>query len=65
MGTFDHLPEKAQETAEQFCSLYFPKRKICDVGDLCWWLFKKKQTQSKKLPPSKDALQQAVHIIRL
>ena len=46
---------------EKFVSLLFqPNTAISDVEPLRWWLFKTKQAQSEKLPPTKDDLRQAI-----
>ena len=42
------------------CKLYVPNTTITTVKDLRWWLFKKKQAQSEKLPPTQAALEQTV-----
>ena len=51
MSTSDHLSDKPHEAAELFaCSLYVPRKKICNVDDLRRWLCKKKQTQYDNFP---------------
>ena len=42
------------------CKLYVPNTTTAIVKDLRWWLFKKKQAQSKKLPPTQAALAHTV-----
>ena len=37
-----------------------PKSKMSKVKDLRWWLFKKRQAQSERLPPTADALLSAI-----
>lgn len=53
--------EGTMNALEHFlCQLYIPQTQVTDVKDLRWWLFKKKQAQSKSLPPTKDALMYAI-----
>ena len=33
---------------------------MCSVKELRWWLFRKKQAQSERLPPTQAALQKAI-----
>ena len=40
--------------------IYSPQTHIVSVKKLRWWLFKKKQAESERLPPSPDALRQAI-----
>ena len=40
--------------------MYAPNNTIVDVGKLRWWLFRKKQAQSERLPPTKEALRQGI-----
>ena len=42
------------------CKLYVPNTTTAIVKDLRWWLFKKKQAQSKKLPPTQASLAHTV-----
>ena len=42
------------------CKVYSPKTTITDVGKLRWFLFSKEQLQYSKLPPTRDALRQAI-----
>ena len=42
------------------CKLYLPKTSITTVKELRWFLFKKKQAQSDRLPPTQAALYQAI-----
>ena len=42
------------------CKLYVPNKTISTVKDLRRWLFKKKQAQSEKRPPTQAALKQTV-----
>ena len=41
------------------CQLYLPKTEMSSVSGVKWWLFRKKQAQSKRLPPTQAALRQA------
>ena len=46
---------------EQFiCTVYQRQTKIVSVKKLRWWLSKKKQAESERLPPSRDAPRQAI-----
>ena len=42
------------------CQVYIPNTTINNVKELRWWLFRKKQAQSKNLPPTQEALRQAI-----
>ena len=42
------------------CQLYLPKTSITTVKELRWFLFRKKQAQSDRLPPTQAALYQAI-----
>ena len=42
------------------CQLYLPKTEISSVSEVRWWLFRKKQAQSERLPPTQAALRQAI-----
>ena len=42
------------------CQLYQPKMHISRVKDMRWFLFRKKQAQSEKLPPTQAALKEAI-----
>ena len=42
------------------CQLYYPGTKICTVKELRWLLFRKKQAQSERLPPTQAALRQTI-----
>jgi len=44
------------------CQIYQLHTSISKVSDLCWWMFKKRQEQSERLPPTPDVLQ-AIHDI--
>ena len=43
-----------------FCKIYAPKTSLTKVKDLRWFLFRKRQAESEKLPPSEAALREAV-----
>lgn len=34
------------------CQLYLPKTEMPSVSEMGWWLFRKKQAQSERLPPT-------------
>ncbi|KAK3740142.1 hypothetical protein QZH41_020119 [Actinostola sp. cb2023] len=42
------------------CQLYLPMTTFTKVKELRWWLFKKKQAQSERLPPTQAALHEAI-----
>ena len=42
------------------CQLYLPKTEMSSVSEVRWWLFRKKQAQSERLPPTHAALRQAI-----
>ena len=46
-------------TEKFICELYVPKTSLSTVKDLRWWLFRKKQAESERLPPTQGALHQA------
>ena len=58
----DAIPSReTMALIEKFvCQLYVPRTDICTVKELRWWLFRKKQAQSERLPPTQDALSQAI-----
>ena len=41
--------------------MYLPSTVIDNVKELRWWLFRKKQAQSENLPPTPEALRQAIN----
>ena len=45
---------------ELMCHLYLPKTEMSSVSKVRWWLFRKKQTQSERLPPTQAALREAI-----
>jgi hypothetical protein len=58
----DALPNDEVEAGiEKFvCQFYLPKTDITTVKELRWLLFKKKQAQSERLPPTQAALHQTI-----
>ena len=42
------------------CQLYLPKTEMSSVSEVRCWLFRKKQAQSERLPPTQAALRQAI-----
>ena len=61
LGAEAMLAEETLVAIEGFtCKIYTPKTTITDVSKLRWFLFSKKQLQSSKLPPTRDALRQAI-----
>jgi hypothetical protein len=61
LGTSD-MPSDETVTAIEWlvCQFFLPKTDISTVTELRWWLFKKKQAQSERLPPTFAALYQAI-----
>ena len=62
-----NLGKRAQPTADILsnieklvCQVYVPNTTINSVKELTWWLFGKKQAQSETLPPTQEALRQAI-----
>ena len=62
LGTTEHPDEDTiKQGVEKFvCHLYQPNTSICQVNELRWSLFKKKQAQSERLPPTQGALREAI-----
>ena len=61
LGQAAHPNEEIVAAIEKFvCLLYQPRTTITTVKELRWFLFKKKQAQSDRLPPTKGALHQAI-----
>ena len=56
--TVNESPTAETETAIEklVCQFYLPKTTITEVKELRWWLFRKKQAQSERLPSTQDAL---------
>lgn len=60
LGTTEYPDEDSIEGAEKFvCQLYQPNTSKSKVNELSWSLFKKKQAQSERLPPTHGALREA------
>ena len=62
-----NLGKRAQPTADIIsvieklvCQVYVPNTTINNVKELRWWLSRKKQAQSETLPPTQEALRQAI-----
>ena len=61
LGTNVIPSEETFSELEKFvCQLCLPSKKISKVSDLRWSLFKQKQAQSEKLPPTGGALREAI-----
>lgn len=61
LGTTAHPPPSTVAAIEKLvCQLYQPKTHISEVKDLRWWLFRKKQAESERLPPTQAALKEAI-----
>ena len=59
--TKEYPDEDTIKGAEKFvCHLHQPNTSICKVNELRWSLFKKKQAQSERLPPTHGALRDAI-----
>ena len=60
-GTTNELQDDTAASIQQFiCTVYQPQTQIVSVKKLRWWLFKKKQTKSGRLPPSPGDMRQAI-----
>ena len=53
-------PETFAAIEKLVCLLYLPKTQIFRVKDLRWFLFRKKQAESERLPPTQAALKEAI-----
>lgn len=61
LGTTALPTDDTIRAIEEFiCTVYLPHTTIVTVEKLRWWMFSKKQSQSERLPPSQDALHQAI-----
>ena len=61
LGKSDKPAAETMIALEKFvCQLYLPGTQTSEVKQLRWWLFRKTQAQSEKLPPTQDALYYAV-----
>lgn len=56
----DPTPEVLFGIEKFVCNLYQPNTKFITVPELRWHLFKKKEAQSEKLPPTQGALHEAI-----
>lgn len=61
LGTTQYPSDETMTGIEKFvCKLFCSKTSITKVHELRWYLFKKKQAQSERLPPTKSALKEAI-----
>ena len=61
LGTKEHSDEDTIKGVEKFiCHLHQANTSICQVNELIWSLFKKKQAQSERLPPTQCASREAI-----
>lgn len=61
LGTTEHPTADTMAAIERLiCQLYVRNTAIATVKDLRWWLFRKKQAQSERLPPTQAALREAI-----
>lgn len=62
LGKSIDLPSKEMVAAIEnlVCQIFAPNTEISSVKELRWWLFRKKQAQSDRLPPTSAALYQAI-----
>ena len=64
LGTSPTPCDKAMKAIENFvCELYVSKTSLSSVKDLRWWLFRKKQAQSDRLPLTQGAVRARQQII--
>ena len=57
LGCQETFTNDDKQLIEKFiCQVYLPNTKIADIGELRWYMFTKKDTQSENLPPTKAAL---------
>lgn len=61
LGT-DNLPSAVTVAAVEklVCHFFLPNTESDTVKELRWWLFRKKQARSERLPPTKAALYQSI-----
>ena len=59
-GTSQPLPSTLAAIEKLVCLLYFPGTLISSVKEHRWFLFRRKQAESERLPPNKAALKQAI-----
>lgn len=61
LGTCDRPADETFTSLEKFvCQIYLPNTPISQLKDLRWLFFKKKQAESERLPPTSDALAEAI-----
>ena len=61
LGTTVTVNDDTIQGLEKFvCKIFHPKTKLSQVSELRKWLFRKDQSQSERLPPTKDALLQSI-----
>ena len=61
LGTSSGLSDENCAALEAFiCRVYITQASISKVSQRRWWMFKKKQVESGKLPPTSAALKQAI-----
>ena len=61
LGTTEHPSADTMTAVERLiCQLYVRNTLISTVKDLRWWLFRKKQAQSERLPPTQAALRETI-----
>ena len=46
------------------CRVYVPNTVIDNVKKLRWWLFRRKQAKSEHLPPTPEAIRQAINGVK-
>ena len=59
-GTSQPLPSTLAAIEKLVCLLYFPGTHTSSVKGHRWFLFRRKQVESERLPPTKAALKQAI-----
>ena len=64
MAKLGTTPKPSDSTVAAFeklvCKIYAPKTSLTKVKDLRWFLIRKRQAESEKLPPSEAALGEAL-----
>ena len=61
LGCSETLDEDVLLKIEEFvCRIYAPKSELKTVSELRWAMFKKNQSTSESLPPTRDALRLAI-----
>ena len=59
-STVQPTPTMLSAIEKLVCQLYLPKTKISSLKDLRWLLFRRKQAESERLPPTQAALREAI-----